>query len=372
MHVWVMFRLVGLGGLAALWVAGAPLRAADYAGVDLRIPIAAQEGGSLEAVMVLPLGGGRHPLVILSHGSPREARDRPGMSARGMMPQLVAFARRGFVAVSVLRRGYGTSVGPWAEGSGPCEKADYARSARAGAADIRTAIAFMTRRDDVDITRIVAVGQSAGGFATVALTADPPSGLVAAISFAGGRGSRAPDSVCDEDALVRAFGTFGRRSHVPMLWIYTENDRYFGPALARRFRAAFQDSGGQVSFVAAPAFGSDGHALFSAPNGRDIWMPIVEAFLVRQGLHLPAVRPSTPSSLKPPQSLGAAGQAAFGTYLDSPGSKAFAVSATGGYGWRTGRVSALEARDGALANCARATGTICRLHAVDDAYVVDP
>ena len=42
---------------------------------------------------------------------------------------------------------------------------------------------------------MIAVGPSAGGFASVALTADPPPGLAAVISFAGGRGSRADDDV---------------------------------------------------------------------------------------------------------------------------------------------------------------------------------
>ena len=60
-------------------------------------------------------------------------------------------------------------------------------------------------RPDIDATRIISVGQSAGGFATVALTADPPAGLVAAISFAGGRGSPRDGEVCADERLVAAF-----------------------------------------------------------------------------------------------------------------------------------------------------------------------
>ena len=85
----------------------------------------------------------------------------------------------------------------------------------------------------------MSIGVSAGGFATVALTADPPPGLVAGINFAGGRGSRDADDVCEEDELVSAFRTFGQTSRVPTLWVYTQNDKYFGPALARRMRDAF-------------------------------------------------------------------------------------------------------------------------------------
>lgn len=237
----------------AVWAIAGPLLAAEFEPSDLRIPMAAAGSDGLEAVVVQPRGAGRHPLAILSHGSPRDAADRPGMTARGMIPQLVEFARRGFVAVSVLRRGYGSSQGGWAESFGPCADADYVEAGRAGAADIRAAITALTRRPDVDASKIVAVGVSAGGFATVALTADPPPGLVAAISFAGGRGSRGPDQVCDEDALVDAFSTYGKQSRVPMLWVYAQNDHFFGPALARRLLDAFQGAGGRASFVAADA-----------------------------------------------------------------------------------------------------------------------
>jgi hypothetical protein len=72
---------------------------------------------------------------------------------------------------------------------------------------------------------------------SVALTAQAPSGLVAAISFAGGRGSRDDDDVCNPDGLVQAFATFGKTSRVPMLWVYATNDLFFGPDLARRLGA---------------------------------------------------------------------------------------------------------------------------------------
>ena len=49
----------------------------------------------------------------------------------------------------------------------------------AGSADLKKTIEFVAHRPDVDPTHIIAVGVSAGGFATVALTADPPPGLVA-------------------------------------------------------------------------------------------------------------------------------------------------------------------------------------------------
>ena len=133
------------------------------------------------------------------------------MSPFAYMPQAIEFARRGWAAVIVMRRGYGGSAGNWVETSGPCNNRDSVTSATTSAADLRAAIAHLTRREDIDATRIVGVGQSAGGLATVAFTADPPANLVAGISFAGGRGSRADHDVCREDRLVEAMRNLGRR-----------------------------------------------------------------------------------------------------------------------------------------------------------------
>jgi dienelactone hydrolase len=47
------------------------------------------------------------------------------------------------------------------------------------------AIAYARTLPQVDAAHVVAMGVSSGGFATVALTAKAPDGLVAAINFAG-------------------------------------------------------------------------------------------------------------------------------------------------------------------------------------------
>src|SRR5208283_1257414 len=133
--------------------------------------------------------------------------------------QALEFARRGWAVVIVMRRGYGGSDGGWAEGFGPCDNANYIAAGTAGATDLKTTLDFVSHRPDIDPTHMIAVGVSAGGFATVALTADPPPGLIAAISFAGGRGSQESDQVCGPDRLIEAFRTYGGRSRIPMLWV---------------------------------------------------------------------------------------------------------------------------------------------------------
>ena len=220
------------------------------------------------------------------------------MSPMAYLPQATEFARRGWAAVVLMRRGYGDSGGDWAETLGSCNNPDYVKAATSSVSDLRAVIAHLGTRPDIDSSKIISVGQSAGGFATVALTADPPPGLVAAINFAGGRGSQSDDEVCREERLIEAMRAFGRRSRLPMPWIYAENDKFFGPTLARKMRDAFADAGGQVQFVALPPFGRDGHSLFS--SGIRQWTPTVDKFLQERRLVLQDGLLPPPTSAKTP------------------------------------------------------------------------
>jgi hypothetical protein len=204
----------------------------------------------------------------------------------------------------------------------------------------------------VDASHIISVGVSAGGFATVALTADPPPGLVAGVSFAGGRGSQHPDEVCNAGDLIRSFAEFGKRSRVPMLWVYSENDHFFGPALAAQFYKAFTNAGGIASLVRAPAFRRDGHGLFSL-GGIPLWTPMVDDYLASQNLKLNEVLLSLPASpsIEPPSRLSPEGREEFRSFLTLPAHKAFAVSTSGRYGYAFGRRAEEEAKKSALSHC---------------------
>jgi dienelactone hydrolase len=331
----------------------------------LRVPLGG-DLGTLEALFVRPSEPGRYPLALLAHGSPRSPAERPNMTPLAMLPQALEFARRGWAVVIVMRRGYGGSDGGWAETFGGCGNPDYADAGYAGADDLKTTLEFVSHRPDVDPTRMIAVGVSAGGFATVALTADPAPGLVAAISFAGGRGLEESDKVCRPDRLVDAFAAFGKRSRVPMLWVYAQNDHFFGPALAQQLKAAFTAGGGSVDFVAAPAFGNDGHSLFS-PAGIAAWTPDVDQFLQTQNLTMRAEPlPLPQSSITAPPQLGANGRNAFAAFLIDAPHKAFALAPDGTFGWKSGMRTLEAARAGALALCQHG-GTSCSVIFVDDA-----
>jgi dienelactone hydrolase len=351
--------------LILLAVAGAAARAtaAEFYTEDLRIPMAEAGPQGLEAFLVRPAGTKRYPLALLSHGSPRSFDDRATMSAHKYYGIALEYARRGFAALIVMRRGYGTSPGGRVDSVGGCANAAYLPAAAVAVADLRAAIDAMARRTDVTTSGMIAAGHSAGGLATVALTAQAPPGLVAAISFAGGRGSRDDDDVCNEGGLVQAFAAFGKTSRVPMLWVYATNDLFFGPDLARRLYDGFRGNGGNVKFVAAAPYGDDGHYLYSVV-GRPQWTPYVDAFLRERGLGHDVL--SLPDPLPPPSQLNEAARAEFARYLASTlPHKAFAVSPKGGYGWRSGRATSDDAQRDSLAACMKWSPT-CALYAIDD------
>lgn len=256
-----------------------PARAALDATV-VRVPVGASRS-LIEVTIYRPAGNGPFPVAVVSHGSPRVAAQRRANGRQKMVAQSERLVAMGYAVVIPTRRGYGASEGEFAEGFGSCSNPDYYGSGLETAQDIRAAADAIRNEPWADARRIVLVGQSAGGLGSVAAASQPFEGLVAVVNFAGGRGSKGPDNVCSEDRLVEAMARFGAATRVPELWVYSSNDRYFGPALAQRMHAAFVKSGGQAEFVEAPASGSDGHLYFS--RAPDDWAPRVARFLKRVG-----------------------------------------------------------------------------------------
>ncbi len=339
--------------IALLAASPGQVRAQDLIEQEIRIPMKEAGKKGLDAVVVRPNDGAVHPLALISHGAPRDADERPRMTPWGFIPQAREFARRGWTTVIVMRRGYGDSGGGFSEDSGACSThPDYTGSGRESAKDLRAAIAFLATRPEVDASRIISVGISAGGFATVALTDDPPPGLLAAISFAGGRGSRKPDEVCNPADLIRAFGDFGKKSRTPMLWVYAENDHFFGPQIASQFYQAFTAAGGKAIYIRPKEFRRDGHGLFSL-GGIPIWTPMVDSFLAAQNLTLRTslLALPVPPEIAPPSQLAPDASAEFRTFLTLPNHKAFAVSDAGHYGYAFARRSEKEASNLAEGHC---------------------
>lgn len=251
---------------------------ASQAGAQARSTLVADVGGrTIEIHLYRPATTGRAPLLILSHGSPGDPEQRGRMGPDTLGRQAEALVREGFAVAVPIRRGYG-GQGEWAEGFGRCADPDYAAAALATAQDIRAAITAATQEPGIDASRVVLIGHSAGGWGSLAAASQ--GGVLGVVSFAGGRGSRGPDQVCAEEKLVAAAARFGRETRVPELWIYSRNDRLFGPDLAGRLRDAFVGAGGRAELVIAEPYRQDGHRYVDAISS---WLPEVRDFLHRIG-----------------------------------------------------------------------------------------
>jgi dienelactone hydrolase len=284
-----------------------------------------------------------------------------------MLPQSIWFARRGWTVLAVVRRGYGKSGGQPDYMNGRCPQEAYEEAGRQGAEDLNHTIEYGASVPQVDTAHTIAVGLSTGGFATVALTAKAPLGLVAAISFAGGRGVRADFDVCNPGELIAAFRSFGKHSRIPMLWIYAADDRSFWPEIAHKFDDAFRAGGGQDQFVQVPATARAGHGLFFRVAG---WSDIVDDFLKAQNLVWlpePLPSPKTPDEPLPP-GLSEAGERAFRHYLLMGPHKAFAMSEHA-YHFSFAQMTVDMAKSKALNSCRHAApkGEKCKVVSIDGA-----
>jgi len=259
-----------------------PASAAPFTTQRVMIPFVQKDGGvsQLDTMVLVPEGGRRFPLAVVSHGSPRYAYERDGMSPMRFDDMGQWLVSLGFAVAIPMRRGYGKSQGAWAEGFGSCAHPDYRDAGRASAQDIEAVITYMRRQVYVDANRVVLIGHSAGGWGSLAAASENPPGLVGAVLFAPGRGSLAPDEVCGADALAATAGLFGKTTHLPTLWIYSENDHYLSPRLARDLYNGFRaTTDGPAEFIEEPNCSKDGHMLlFRCP---DIWHTSVAAFLQR-------------------------------------------------------------------------------------------
>ncbi len=295
------------------------------------------------------------------------AAERRKMSPYGSYPVALEFVRRGYAVAIVMRRGYGTSGGNYIEGVACDSDGNFTRSGLLAAADIRAAIDFVSKRADVDPNVVIAAGESAGGFSSLALSSVAPQGLKAVISFAGGRGSTGPFQICQQGKLEQAFANYGKTSRVPTLWIYAENDTFFEPKVAQAFYRAFTGTGGIAEFIAHPRHGEDGHNFIY--RGIDLWAAYVDDFLRKHKLPRSETLLEIPVARLPaPPRLSASGLRSFQDFLRQGPNKAFAVSPDGAYGWRAGVATRDDAIRDALANC-RKHASDCELYIVNDEVV---
>lgn len=351
------------------------------------IPVAVDDanGRRLQANILVttyrPPGDGPFPLAVISHGRTAESRQRDQRQRLEAAARF--FVRKGFAVAVPTRVGYGMAADAGdPEAAGPCERPRHAAAIQAAAHQIDAVVQHLRQAGDIELDRLVLMGHSVGGLATVFAAAELLHGDVVAINLAGGHGGHPdlrPGEPCGLpalDALMTTLGTHAAEhgSPPPTLWLFAANDRYFSAAHQRRWAESYRRAGGQVTVMPLPAHAQDGHEVFT--EGNDLWQPAVDDFLRPLGYPVPGAllfstdeREASPDltdlAALPQPSLAL--QDGYRRFLAAPLPRAFATDGQGRWHFAVGD----DAPSRALALCDRGTrrSERCRLYAVNRTLV---
>ena len=288
MRWWLQWgaRVCVLAGLVAL----SPVQAAvpGAAPEVVRIPLDRLAAATPELVagVYTPAGPGPFPVVVYSHGRSADRSETDLPDPRGFVRYWV---RRGFVVVAPIRPGYGRTGGEDREDSGVLYDIfgncwghpQFARAAAAARVAIAATVAWVRSQPWAERDRILLMGTSMGGLASVATAAANIEGVIGSVNFAGGTGGNgeaAPEHSCGSPDMERLMAQYGASTHVPSLWLYATNDSFWGTQRPRAWFQAFAAGGSDAQFVMTdPVPHADGHQLLGF--GSRLWMPPVDRFL---------------------------------------------------------------------------------------------
>jgi dienelactone hydrolase len=365
-----MRKIALLAALLAL-AAGAHARLAEEQ-MDLPVRVQDAFGKTIEQTIKVTVFSDSTnpkpaPVLVLNHGRAAEPEERAMLGRVRNTEAARFFVSRGFIVAVPTRIGYGITGGEDVENSGSCERKNYPPGYAAAAQQTLQVLEAVRKRPDAAPDRAVVMGQSYGGATAVALAAMNPPGVQLAINFAGGGGGNPktqPQRPCSPQKLEHMFKTYGTTAKVPMLWVYTENDMYFGPKYPREWFEAFRAAGGQAEFEQYPPHGDDGHLLFS--RFPQVWQPRVARFLDAHGF--PSRGPALaalPEEGKVPF-VGDSGREGYRKFLLKSAPRAFAVAPNGAWGWADG---GQDPSGRALGFCNRSGKGECKLYVVDHEVV---
>jgi dienelactone hydrolase len=255
-------------------------------GTTLRIPMKEKGlfGGSrdltLEATLFAPATPAGAPLLIFNHGSTGAGRGSPKETLT--YPDVARFfVERGYTVLVPMRRGRGASGGEYLERY-DCDAGMLSAGLDRALEDMDAVMAFAAAQPWADRVPLLLGGMSRGGLLSIVYASTRPTAARGVVNFAGGWTVEA----CDRRVHFheRTLGIAGRSAKVPMLWLYSENDRNYGPAAVEAAHRAFTGARGQAELRIFPPIGHDGHILL--PRSVSVWADPVDAFL--RGLGLPS------------------------------------------------------------------------------------
>jgi dienelactone hydrolase len=234
---------------------------------EIRIPVRSQLAGlagqtvMLQATLYRAAGVGRRPLVVFNHGSTGRTAD-PAVVALTQRFEAAsrAFLSLGYSVVVPMRKGRGTSEGPFLEPSD--FSTPHATQIESAVEDVDAVVDFMRAQPDVDPAKVVVAGQSRGGILSVIYAGRRPDKVKGVINFVGGWWSEGGVfGAHNTEEFTRA----GSLAKVAMLWLYASGDRYYMLTHTERNFEAFRGAGGVGRLVEVRDLKGDGHALLYWP-----------------------------------------------------------------------------------------------------------
>jgi dienelactone hydrolase len=327
----------------------------------------------LETTLYKPALGGPFPIVVINHGKAAgdtrfQARYRPASAAR-------FFLQRGYAVVVPMRQGFSKSEGSYIGGGCNVESNGLAQ-----AEDVVAVLDFVVQQSWADKDRILIAGQSHGGWTTLALGSENYPGVRGLVNFAGGLRQGACPAW--EGGLGRAAAEYAKRTKVPSIWFYGDNDSYFSPSTFMGMFEKYTAAGGQAELVAFGTFESDAHSMFGSRKGEAIWQPKLLEFMGKRNLPVDVTYPEfgvIKIMAVPPRTdfaginavtavpyIGDRGRDAYKSFLTKQYPRAFAISPGGRWSWAEMGDDPLQR---ALDICNKNNSQICRLYAVDDQVV---
>jgi dienelactone hydrolase len=221
------------------------------------------------------------PLLVLNHGRSATLAGNSKVSVKDYAAAARWLAGFGFIVAMPVRVGYGITGGPDVEYSGSCGTRNFPPVYQAAADQTLAVLAELRKREDAAKDRAVVMGQSFGGATAITLASMNPQDVQGAVNFAGGGGGRPdthPHNPCSPGRLKDMFEGYGKSARMPTLWLYSENDAYWGPKLPVEWFEAFKAAGGKGEFFALPPVSdNEGHRAFSRASQH--WRPRVLEFL---------------------------------------------------------------------------------------------
>lgn len=329
----------------------------------------------LETTLYKPDGDGPFPVAIINHGKAPgdtrfQGRYRPTVAVR-------YFLQRGYAVVVPMRQGFSKSGGSYIGGGCNVES-----NGRAQAEDVKAVLDFVVSQPWVDKEHIIVLGQSHGGWTTLAFGTYNYPGVKALINFAGGL--RQDSCAAWEGGLARGAANYAKETHLPSLWFYGDNDSYFKPDTYHAMFEQYTAAGGAARLVAFGTFGADSHAMFASGAGASIWQPEVSRLLNRVDLpsepllnyakfggvaHVAVPEKTDFAPLEDETKLPhvrEAGRVGYKTYLTKSNPRAFAIAPNGAWGWADAGDDPLRR---ALENCNHKGQSMCQLYSVNNFVV---